>query len=427
MSLQRSARLMGLLLWGSGCQRALPDDLSSCSPVAPGTTSAVSFDLDVRPILARTCLNCHAENGSAPFVLERFEQVAALAPLLRQVLETHAMPPWGLNPCCNQYREDRSLSAEARETLLKWLDEGAPRGAVSSARDAPKMPEPFQADLRLMMPEPFVPQRSFNNAELRCFLIDWPIAHRAYVTGLRVVPGDQRIVHHALVHTIPQERARALRERDYEDGRPGWDCYGRGVSASETTGLGGWAPGYAGTRYPAGMGIEVAPEQQLLLVIHYDLSNAEAAQDQTSIELQLESEVSKVARSLGLAHPLWLLGDGLKIEPGEQKSYHVRLDPSVLLIDAPYEVWGASLHMHERGAGGRIAAARRDGSFDCILDIPNFAFEWQGEHLLQTPVRMESGDALVVECRFDNRWGEETLRWGTDQEMCTGFVLVSEL
>ena len=48
------------------------------------------------------------------------------------------MPPWHADPKHGKFANDRSLSAADRETLLRWANDGAPKG---DAKDMPRAAE----------------------------------------------------------------------------------------------------------------------------------------------------------------------------------------------------------------------------------------------------------------------------------------------
>ena len=86
----------------------------------------VSF-AQVRPIIERRCATCHAERPTsehfpvAPLgvVLETPQQIHALAHRIRAfAVESHAMPLGNLT----------AMSLQERETLSRWIDDGAPIG-----------------------------------------------------------------------------------------------------------------------------------------------------------------------------------------------------------------------------------------------------------------------------------------------------------
>jgi hypothetical protein len=80
-----------------------------------------------------------------------------------------------------------------------------------------------------------------------------------------------------------------------------------------------------------------------------------------------------------------------------------------------------------------VAVLRKDGTTDCLLNITRWDFHWLGDYYFETPVRIDPGDRVYVECHWDNTAGHQKivngeqqaprdLHWGTDDEMC-GAVL----
>ncbi|MEO8701998.1 MAG: hypothetical protein ABI867_18275, partial [Kofleriaceae bacterium] len=113
-------------------------------------------------------------------------------------------------------------------------------------------------------------------------------------------------------------------------------------------------------------------------------------------------------------------------------------DPSDLVTNGKsVEIHNVMLHMHELGSIGRVAIQRANGTTECLLNIPEWDFHWMADYYFATPVRIDPGDKLVVECHWDNTAanqkivnGEQqtprTLHWGNDEEMCGAVLTYSE-
>jgi hypothetical protein len=81
---------------------------------------------------------------------------------------------------------------------------------------------------------------------------------------------------------------------------------------------------------------------------------------------------------------------------------------------------------------------RANGTSECLVNIPNYDFEWQRSYGFKQPVVAHPGDQLRLECHWDNSpnnqivvdgqklptkdvyWGE-----GTTDEMCLGIFYVT--
>ena len=91
-------------------------------------SGTVTFTKDVAAILQRNCQECHRPGQVGPMGLLTYEDAAAWAEMIREVLNDNRMPPWYADPRHGKFVNDRRLSAAERETLLKWVEQGTPRG-----------------------------------------------------------------------------------------------------------------------------------------------------------------------------------------------------------------------------------------------------------------------------------------------------------
>ena len=96
---------------------------------------AVSFHKDVEPILQKNCQTCHRPGQLAPMSFMAYENVRPYARAMKTAVLSRKMPPWFADSKYGPYLNDRSLSQRDLDTLVKWVDAGAPEGA---AKDAPR-------------------------------------------------------------------------------------------------------------------------------------------------------------------------------------------------------------------------------------------------------------------------------------------------
>ena len=439
------AWLLFALLAGCFYEEAspLPDDFGACTgaPEAGGGVTDPTWYRDVQPIVAAKCQGCHAAGGIAPFALEDLAQIAGMRDLVHDAVETRRMPPWQPAPCCDRYLHDRSLSDADRDTMLRWLEGGTPAGDPADARPAaPPPPGLPRVDLAAVMPVPFTPQPKIGADELRCFLLDHePIERLRYITGFDFKPGVRSMVHHVIVYAVDEDAAAELAARDGADGRPGWDCFGQGGELAQSKQyIGGWQPGVLPRLLPEGIGRELPARTRLMVNIHYDTGHG-TAPDQSSIDIMLADRVDRLERGIPVGNPLWFAGEGMKIEAGDPDAWvWFAYDPSEpLTAGRPVELHNVMLHMHELGTVGRVAILRASGETDCLLNITDWDFHWMADYYFATPVRLDPGDKLYVECRWDNSAGNQAivngvreeprdLIWRTDDEMCGAVLLFSE-
>ena len=117
---------------------AVPDAVWAQAPAA--TDRPPTFTRDIAPVFQEKCELCHRPDNIGPMSLMTYEEVRPWARSIRTQLIGRKMPPWYLDKDVGiqQFINDRSLSDQQLETIVTWIDAGAPRG------DAKDMPPPKQ-------------------------------------------------------------------------------------------------------------------------------------------------------------------------------------------------------------------------------------------------------------------------------------------
>ncbi len=219
--------------------------------------------------------------------------------------------------------------------------------------------------------------------------------------------------------------------------------------------IGSWVPGTPAAPFPAGTGIRVEPGSLLVAQFHYNTLSAAPVADQSTIEIAVADSVEREATTLPVLDVAWVSngligGDAMTIPAGEANVEHsttvafdalfagVARDRLGLAPDAPLVIHSANHHMHELGRTQRAEIRHADGSTSCLLDIPDWDFQWQGAYTLENPVTFRPSDTLWMGCSWDNSaanqpiidgvarepmdvsWGE-----GTTDEMCLGSYYVT--
>ena len=141
----------------------------------------------------------------------------------------------------------------------------------------------------------------------------------------------------------------------------------------------------------------------LLLQIHYNTLHGKFA-DQSRVDFMIEDEVPRVGRVQLLMQPTWPIGF-MNIPANEPDVVHTyRGRPAALANDKVYDLYWVDLHMHTLGRSGGIGIVRASApdKIEPLLEIPDWAFEWQETYILQKPTKVYPNDQLVVQCHFDN-------------------------
>ena len=90
--------------------------------------SVPTFNKDVAPILFTNCAVCHRPNQVAPMSLRNYKEIRPWARAIRAKIQSGEMPPWYADPRYGEFKNDRRLTPEQVQTVVKWIDGGAPEG-----------------------------------------------------------------------------------------------------------------------------------------------------------------------------------------------------------------------------------------------------------------------------------------------------------
>ena len=144
--------------------------VSAMAVLGTAATPSVTFHKDVQPILQNHCQACHRPGEVAPMSLLTYEQARPWAKSIRQAVLTKKMPPWFADPHYGKFSNDRSLTQADIDTLVAWVDAGAPEGNPQDAPAPRKWVEGWDAgkpDLIVEAPVPFnVPANGSTSSQL---------------------------------------------------------------------------------------------------------------------------------------------------------------------------------------------------------------------------------------------------------------------
>lgn len=103
-----------------GCDLEFPAKVTSAEDVP-------DYETEVAPVLIENCVGCHIEGGIGPFAMNSHQMVQGWSPMMREVIMTKRMPPMSVDPTIRSFENARTLSVEDTQTLIHWINAGAPR------------------------------------------------------------------------------------------------------------------------------------------------------------------------------------------------------------------------------------------------------------------------------------------------------------
>ena len=339
------------------------------------------YAADVAPILRERCANCHRQGGIAPFAMDSHQMVRGWSPMIREVLMTKRMPPAQVDPHFNRFSNARYMPTDELQTLVHWIDAGAPRG------DSPQDPLTgleFREGWQLGEPDHIVYSEKFTVpatgvVDYRFPVVDLPFEEDKWVKAVQFIPGERSVVHHMIARVV---------EPDY-DRNAGRDQQG------VTRFLEGFAPGKDdATVFPEGTGVYIPKGFKIEISEHYTTMGREVT-DQTAIGLYFAEETpDHEFRTYSLSHG----GDNIVIPAGarDHRMYASHVFENEVMMHA------FRPHMHTRGKNMRFKVIYPDQSSEVLINVPNYNFNWQPTYRLVEPKLLPAGSRVVIDGAFDN-------------------------
>jgi len=398
--------------------------------VASSDEAAVTYAGDVAEIVNENCVSCHREGGIAPMQLTNYEQVQEWAPLIKMKVANREMPPYAYDTDVGiqDLESDWRLSQEQINTVVSWVDQGAPQGDPADMPPPPELPDPsewtFASDFGppdiIVRSEPIdVPAR--GNDMWHQPIVDLPLQEDRCIRAMQVKPAGQAksVVHHANSYfEEPQpdgslERTGSVTE--YAMGKVG-EIVPEGVcrTASQTAKI-AWDIHL----YPGGLGA-MAPGAvlednvvELGIWLHDKDYQAEYEQDLTLY---------------------WLNEGELLLPPNESmmtQGFHT--------FDHPVRIDSFQPHGHLRMRAASLEIFYPEtGRTETISMISDWSATWHHSHIYETDVAplVPAGAVLVIKQWYDNTADnpnnpdpDQWVSWGqrTADEMTHAWIAITHL
>jgi hypothetical protein len=419
---------------GFGCAG---DDVNRPAP------ADVTWYRDVAPLVTARCGGCHQPTGIAPMSLLTYDDALPHAADMASLVADHRMPP--LPPeqsSCRRLDDARNMSDDERALLARWVELGAPAGdPAAPARTVAPGGGPPPLGLPSAVFDPGIDYASTypDEDEYRCFVVDPHFAANQSLVAIDAGFTNSRIVHHTIVYAVLPAQVPAVLALDAADPLPGYTCFGgAGVPIAYPLSVG--VPGSEPRAFPAQTGIILPPGTQFVVQMHYNFLGGRGADHPTVRLWQPAGALTAYPHGVGLANYTFFIPAGARDATAQA---------SVPIIDGPADgvtagragmAWDLFAHMHMIGRAIRIDLVHAQGGEECLLDIPDWDFHWQGFYRLAEPIALHGGDRLLVTCHWDNSPEHQpeiagmqgpphdiTFGEGSRDEMCAAAVMMTDL
>jgi len=410
--------------------------VQASGPAAAPAGSVPTFAKDVAPIVFNNCASCHRQGEVAPMTFTSYEEVRPWAKVIREKVRTREMPPWGADPAHSlKMRNDRSLSQAQIDTIVAWVDGGAPKG---NDADLPKLPEfadgwtfGREPDYILEMPvEATIPAEGELGVQMYYSPVPW--SEDKFAETLEIRPGNRAVLHHAGVFVVDlPEGAKVVDGRLIAPGGKAATDRGEGLAGrADTTALPGankllsWVPGRGVDSHRADIGKRIPAGKYINWQLHYN-PIGKIEKDRTRLGIWFNKvPVTHELLIRQAGDPLATTKGGLSLYRAEGKEVEYSADEGstrrrnktpnippyaedwaltgITPVTEDITLYAMSPHMHLRGKSLRWVIVYPDGREQTILDVPKFDFNWQIQYELETPLKIPAGSKILGIGKYDN-------------------------
>ena len=348
----------------------------------------VTFSKDVAPILQANCEICHRPASVGPMSLMTYQEVRRYASRARDLVSKRLMPPYHLDTGVGiqDIKDDWRLSDEEIETVVAWVDAGAPEGNPADLPPPIDWPneQKWQLEDILGPPDHVVKSKPFDvpaegadtwwRPRVPTGLDEdrWAMAFETRPS----FPAGRQVVHHANPHLL----------RLNEEGR-----YRRIQTLSE------YAMGKVGEILPGDAARLLKANDMIEWDAHYYPMGYDVPGDQVELgiwfhEEGFEPEFRQDLRLYPLRGDIALAPGGTAMTQGFHRWDHpVRIDS--------YQPHG-HVHLHAMS----IQAVYPDGDVELISMVTDFDARWHHSYIYEDEVAplLPTGTVVVLTGWYDN-------------------------
>ncbi len=395
-----------------------------------------TFNTNVAPIIFNHCVKCHRPGEIASRVpLVSYDEVRPWAASIKQKVMAREMPPWPADPNKSvKFRNDASLSQQDIDTLVAWVDAGAPKGNNSDVPPIPKFddgwmhPEGLKPDLVISLPG-LVHLPATGEVPYVRLLVKVPFSDDRWVAASQTRPGNSAVVHHMAITEIALADGVNATDLDQvaaiarQMGLPN-AIFGVRPAVTVPSNpelfdmLGMYTPGSTFEMYGTGAAklVRGGSNMYLNFNVHYQ-TDGKPETDQSMIALWFQPAPPKhqLFRIPGAAQTIIANGKELLDDAAGTKAEGTRFSiPPIPPHAGNYELIGVTgyvepltiyqfqPHAHHRGKDFQYTVVYPDGREQIVLSVPNYDHRWQMAYELETPLNLPSGSKLVVTAHYDN-------------------------
>ena len=346
---------------------------------------------DIALILYDNCTVCHNDFGIAPFSLVTYQDAYQNTPFVLSEINSGYMPPWPPDTNYSRFSHERVLTQEEIDAIVAWVNTNMPEGDTSLAPPIPTYNTGGilgTPDLQLTIPVYTSKANGFD--DYVCISLPAGILTDKIIRAIEVVPGNKKIVHHALVYLDTTA--------SFQTDTSGF-CGGPSFARL----LGGYVPGATPIIFPDdGMGfrtgVSLPAGSNIVLAMHYPDGSA-GQLDATSVNFFFYPTGTSNFREV-YAEPV-LQDWSFCIDPDTIQTIYDQFPPSGSL-GQDVSVISTMPHMHLLGKSIGAYAVTNANDTIPFINISNWDFDWQGFYFFKNAVKLPAGSVIYGYGEYDN-------------------------
>jgi mono/diheme cytochrome c family protein len=399
--------------------------------------AALTYYKDILPILQENCQTCHRPSGHnisgnvAPMSFMDYQETRPWARAIARKVEAREMPPWFASEPTGVFSNERGLTDREIDSIVRWVDAGAPAGDVADAPSPKQWLEEANGgwsvgtpDFVVKMPEPYLIEDDIYDLNITFYkkLTDADLPEDTWVKGWEFRTGNNRVTHHMCSYLLPPSDDAPADGTAVED--EGADVRGSRL-------LSCIAEGAESSMLPEGFGVRLEKGSTIAFQMHYHkepgVESGVWSQAEIGFFIEREPVQYKVVNDS-------LFNRGFEIPPNHP-NYRIG---SSRLLEQDTLVLTLWPHAHTRAFAARYTAFYPDGREELLLDVPRYDQGWQVTYRYKEPKLLPKGTRIDLDFWYDNtpergaRKSFDSNRFvgygpRTDDEMSLGFIGYAEI
>jgi mono/diheme cytochrome c family protein len=384
--------------------------LVSAAPAWAQGGAAPTFSKDVAPIFQAKCQSCHQPESIAPMSLITYKEARPWARSIKDRVARRQMPPWHIDQSVGvqKFKNDMSLSDAQIDTIVRWVDGGAPEGNPKDL--PPAKPLVTNNEWQGVMDGYGPPDIVIRSPEFKMPAMgqdvwyrpmsDIPVTEPRWVKMVEIRPTNlksRKTLHHSIAYLVLNGDADAV--------NTGTATYGLSLAASREDLLNRrpqlmeWAIGKGYDRFAEGTGKLIVPGEKISWDQHLHAAGE---------EISTGSEIG-----------LWLFPKG---QAPKKRSYLIGftglrerefldIPPNSIAYTEGFTVLKENTmitnfqpHFHLRGKAMKVEAIKPDGGREIVSYVGNFNFNWMTNYIYDDDVApiYPKGTIIQVSAWYDN-------------------------